>query len=174
MMRFKKGAKMKKTSWAVLFFAMTSFVFGGGDKGGLLSAVAKIQTPVKVCQEAKLYIDYAQNLMWQDQPYTDGEDGGFKQGYSAGKVGTHSDAMRYCRVLNYGGYTDWRLPTADELIQVHAPQHNPFIYHRGADFWSSTPASANKYYVVYTADAMRYERSTSETNYIRCVRCLEK
>ena len=164
---------MKKTS-VVLCFAMISFVFAGGDKSGSLSPVTNMQMPEKACQVSKVYVDHEAKLMWQDQPYTDAEDGGFKQGYSVGKVGTHSHAIQYCRTLNYGGYGDWRVPTADELMQVHAPQHNPFTYHRGADFWTSTPAVANKYYVVFPADAMQYQRTADESNYVRCVRCLDK
>ena len=45
---------------------------------------------------------------------------------------------------------------------------------RGRDFWSSTPASQRKNYVVYPVDAYRYEYKTYTSNYIRCVRCLDE
>jgi hypothetical protein len=55
---------------------------------------------------------------------------------------------------------------------MHDAQDDPFEYIRGSDFWSSTPTTENRYYVVYAADAHPYKRKPDESNYIRCVRCL--
>ena len=161
---------MKKVLLATALSMLTTLLMAGGDKGKTLAPVADI--PSKSCKENKVYIQSDAGLMWQDQAYTDAEDGAYSRGHSVSKAGKHRHAMNYCRSLNYGGYSDWRLPTADELSGVHAPQHNPFVYHRGSDFWTSTPTSENRYYVIYTADAMQYKRKPSESNYIRCVRCL--
>jgi hypothetical protein len=72
------------------------------------------------------------------------------------------------------GYSDWRLPTSDELQHVHRKYGQVFSFFRGTDFWTSTPASKGRYYVVYPADAYVYEQQTARTNYIRCVRCLRE
>lgn len=144
----------------------------GGDKSATLSPVAEMSNAS--CKTNKVYVEADAKLMWQDTTYTDGEDGAYKRGHSVGKAGKHRHAMNYCRALNYAGYNDWRLPTSDELTNVHRPQHNPFAYHRGSDFWSATPTTENRYYVVYTADAMQYARKPSESNYIRCVRCVDE
>ncbi|UPT77620.1 DUF1566 domain-containing protein [Sulfurovum sp. XGS-02] len=162
---------MKKVLISASLAMFTTLLMAGGDTSETLSPVVEVsKTP---CKTNKVYIDADQKLMWQDAVYTDGEDGAFKRGHSVGKAGKHGHAMNYCRALNYAGYNDWRLPTADELTNVHNPQDNPFTYHRGADFWSSTPTTENRYYVVFTADAMQYARNPSESNYIRCVRCLD-
>lgn len=163
---------MKKVLISACLTMFTTLLMAGGDTTTTLSPVATMENAP--CKTNKVYVDSDQKLMWQDAAYTDGEDGAYKRGQSVGKAGKHRHAMDYCRALNYAGYNDWRLPTADELTNVHAPQDNPFAYHRGSDFWTSTPTTENRYYVVYTADAMQYPRKAGESNYIRCVRCLDQ
>jgi hypothetical protein len=110
-------------------------------------------------------------LMWQDQAYTDAETGAYKSNHSVEKAGSWGHATNYCAALEYQGYNDWRLPTADELSHVHHKSGQVFAYYRTDDFWSSTPATENRYYVIYPVDAYRYKRKKKETNFIRCVRC---
>jgi hypothetical protein len=82
-------------------------------------------------------------------------------------------AVRYCENLDYAGYDDWRLPTADELSTIHREPGQLFTYYRDGDFWTATPAEKGKYYVIYPADAYRYKRNQRRSYYIRCVRCLD-
>lgn len=161
---------MKKLLISACVAMFTTLLMAGGDASTTLSPVAKISNTS--CKTNKVFVQADAGLMWQDQAYTDAEDGAYKREHSVAKAGKHRHAMNYCRALNYGGYNDWRLPTSGELTNVHAPQDNPFAYYRGSDFWSSTPTTENRYYVVYTADAMQYARKPSASNYIRCVRCL--
>ena len=163
---------MKKVLILACVSMLTTLLMAGGDKSATLSPVTEMSNAS--CKTNKVYVEADAKLMWQDAAYTDGEDGAYKRGQSVGKAGKHRHAMNYCRALNYAGYNDWRLPTSGELMTVHAPQHNPFTYHRGSDFWSATPTTENRYYVVFTADAMQYARKPSESNYIRCVRCVEE
>jgi hypothetical protein len=165
---------MKKILISAGISMLTTLLMAGGNSGTTLAPVANISSASKTCKENKVYIQKEAGLMWQDQAYTDAEDGAVAREHSIAKAGNQRHAVNYCRSLNYGGYSDWRLPTSDELMDVHKPQDNPFVYHRGSDFWTSTPTSENRYYVVYTADAMQYKRKPSESNYIRCVRCLEE
>lgn len=162
---------MKKILLSACVSMISTLLMAGGNTGTTLSPVANVSS--KSCKENKVYIQQEAGLMWQDQAYTDAEDGAFSRGHSVSKAGKHRHAMNYCRSLNYGGYSDWRLPTADELSSVHHEPENPFVYHRGSDFWTSTPTTESRYYVIYTADAMQYKRKIGESNYIRCVRCLE-
>ncbi len=71
------------------------------------------------------------------------------------------------------GFADWRLPTSDELQAIHRVPGQRFAYFRDGDFWTSTLASSGKNYVVFPADAYRYERLVGQSNYIRCVRCYD-
>lgn len=143
----------------------------GGNVRSSLPPVAGISNVS--CKANKVYVENDAKLMWQDQAYTDAEDGAYKREYSVAKAGKFSHAMNYCRALNYAGYNDWRLPTSDELTHIHDKQYEAFTYYRDSDFWSSTPTTENRYYVVFPADAYPYARKPNESNYIRCVRCLD-
>ena len=161
---------MRKIITTLWIFLSTVWLLAGGDVNPNLSEVAGI--PNKVCKEKKIYIEKDVHLMWQDQAYVDAEDGAYKRNHSVAKAGTWGHAMNYCRKLNYAGYTDWRLPTSDELVHVHRKKGQVFSYYRSTDFWTSTPSTDSRYYTVYPADAYQYKRYKKETNYIRCVRCM--
>lgn len=161
---------MKKILISACLTILASSLMAGGNVSPNLPAVANISDAS--CKNDKVYVEGDTKLMWQDQEYTDAEDGAYKREYSVAKAGKFKHAINYCRSLNYAGYNDWRLPTSAELTHIHYKQYNPFVYHRGSDFWSSTPADSTRYYVVFTADAYPYKRSPNESNYIRCVRCI--
>lgn len=143
-------------------------IIAGGNVAPTLPKVAKISKP---CNHDTTFVDTKTDLMWQDAHYTPKEDGAFKNNRSFGKAGTLAHAVNYCRRLNYAGYSDWRLPTKDELMEVHRISGEVFVNHRDSDFWSITPAFGRKNYVVYPVDAYPYERTRRQSNYIRCVRC---
>ena len=146
-------------------------VFAGGDLQTATPAVAQIAQP---CSHEGVYVDRETDLMWQDAAYTDAEDGAVASNRTAGKAGSQPYAVRYCQRLDYAGYNDWRLPTADELMHMHRHPGQSFLHFRDKDFWTSTPTTEGRYYVVYPTDAYKYKRTKRETNYIRCVRCAVK
>jgi len=159
---------MKKTVIGVGFALTATLLFAGGNLAPATPEVAKISAP---CKAEGVYVDRDTDLMWQDAPYTDAEDGAYAKNRSVNKAGTWNHAVNYCRRLNYAGYRDWRLPTADELMEIHHHPGQYFSYFRDKDFWSSTPTTEGQYYVVYPADAYKYKRNRSQSNFIRCVRC---
>jgi len=154
----------------LMAFVTIVAVMGGGNAVSTLPKVVKISA--NTCHKDKTFVDKNTNLMWQDQHFTDVEDAAFKNNRSVAKAGNHKHAVKYCRTLNYAGYSDWRLPTKDELMAVHRLEGQVFTNFRDGDFWTSTQAMGSKYYVVYPADAYPYERNQKESNYIRCVRCV--
>jgi len=159
---------MKKTVLTLWVFLSTALLMAGGNVTPSLPAVAEVP---KTCYADKTYVQENAGLMWQDQQYVDAEDGAYASDRSVAKAGKWNHASNYCRRLNYAGYTDWRLPTSDELVAVHRINGQVFKYFRDKDFWTSTPTTEGKYYVVYPADAYLYKRSKKESNFIRCVRC---
>ena len=159
---------MKKTVLTLWVFLSTALLMAGGNVTPSLPAVAEVP---KTCYADKTYVQENAGLMWQDQQYVDAEDGAYASDRSVAKAGKWNHASNYCRRLNYAGYTDWRLPTGDELVAVHRINGQVFKYFRDKDFWTSTPTTEGKYYVVYPADAYIYKRSKKESNFIRCVRC---
>ena len=79
------------------------------------------------------------------------------------------DAVEWADTLVYGGYNDWRLPTADpscgtagncdesemghlyhiEDITSETGHYDPFIYLQGGAYWSGTTYAANTNYAWY-------------------------
>ncbi len=163
---------MKKLLLVSLMVLSSVLLIAGGDVTQKLPNTAKV--PTKACDTDTVYIEKDVSLMWQDARYGDIEDGAYKREHTAKKAGTYNYAKTYCKGLNYNGYGDWRLPTSDELIHVHRKVGQVFANFREGDFWSSTPAELGQYYVVFPSDAYRYKRNPKQSNYIRCVRCLEK
>ncbi len=157
---------MRKTVMTIM--VATSVMWAGGTVKPLFGKARAS----KVCKTPKVYVDRARGLMWQDAPYTSEEERAFHRHRSFGKAGTHAYAVRYCANLDYAGYRDWRLPSADELADRHREPGDQFTYTADGDFWTVTPAERGRFYVIYPADAYRYKRVPSRSNYIRCVRCI--
>jgi len=118
-------------------------------------------------------IKRADKLMWQDEKYLDEEEGAYQNSRSLGKAGNWNHAQMYCRSLDYAGFIDWRLPTLNELMNLHEFKAG-LQYSRVADFWTSTPDQGKNYWSVYTADGYSHSHNKDEFLYIRCVRPYEK
>jgi hypothetical protein len=111
--------------------------------------------------------DLTHNLMWVDGGET------VKKSWS--------EAISYCKNLNYGGYSDWRLPTIEELYSITDQRKSsaPFVNSEFNNiksgfsdwYWSSTEYNGNKSYSwklnFYNGYDNYYNRSNSS-----CVRCL--
>ena len=92
---------MKKSILSVWLVLFTAFLVAGGD----LSPVEPVEQK-NVCHKDLTYIEEDVDLMWQDQLYTDAEDGAYARTHNSGKAGTWSHAKNYCRSLYYAGYSD--------------------------------------------------------------------
>jgi len=121
-----------------------------------------------------IVLDAIYGLMWQDTAEI------FK--------GSYKDAVSYCENLNYGGYSDWRLPSASELLSItdygrYKPAINKAFKHVGKDgsdkygsYWSSTGASfdAGGVWVVQFGSGFdNWVKINSADNFARCVRNLK-
>lgn len=122
------------------FLAVVGFgvalAYAGGDLK-IYDVVLPIENCQSGCPDNSYYVDSKTNLMWEDTGFSDASDGAYKKDRSACKAGDLSHAKNYCATLNYAGYTDWRLPTSDELMEI-SKQSKVFKNNRGADFWTST------------------------------------
>ena len=111
--------------------------------------------------------DTSTNRMWQD----DTDVGSIKKNWS--------DAKTYCTKLTLGGYTDWYLPSIEELVSItDKERYNPSIsplfqnINTAYYYWSATT------YVDYTDNAwtVRFDNGSDFNNfktdgkYIRCAR----
>ena len=96
------------------------------------------------------------NMNWYDAIFdstapagnvpADGDDAGLLDDY-ANSPGANPDNSynNYCADLNEGGYTDWRVPTHQELIDVYKFGVGSNLYFDVPDFyvWSSTTNGGN-------------------------------
>ena len=161
---------MKKIVAVTLFMAIGTIVIAGGD----IRPSGSYDNARKSCIDDYVYADYKTNLMWQDASYGDAEDGAYKHNRSAGKAGRWKYAKNYCSTLAYGGYDDWRLPTVGELQDLNDGRTFKFKHTIDVDFWTSTPSRGDTYLSVYAIiTGQPYEHKSSDTQYIRCVRCLK-
>jgi len=111
------------------------------------------------------------DLMWQDESYTDKESMAKGDKHSYGKVGKWKYAKKYCENLSFNGYTNWRLPTKKELLEAHK-KTNLFENVLDYDYWTSTPASSTKAWAIYPIAEAEYKHYMSDTHYFRCVRSI--
>jgi hypothetical protein len=109
--------------------------------------------------------DLTHNLMWVDGSETVGK--------------SWSEAISYCKNLNYGGYSDWRLPTIEELYSItdQRKSSNPFANSefrniKSYAYWSST--EDNKYtsysWSLHFGNGYGYYNVQSSSYYVRCLR----
>jgi hypothetical protein len=93
---------------------------------------AQIQTPTKVALVS--WTDPVTGLTWTKQD--NGSDVNWNQ------------AIAYCANLRLGGYTDWRLPTIDELQDIYDANANVDGYHvkgnlKLSEYWQWSSSSGN-------------------------------
>ncbi|MFZ4061301.1 MAG: DUF1566 domain-containing protein [Bacteroidia bacterium] len=86
------------------------------------------------------------------------------------------NALRYCYTLNEGGFTDWHLPSLDELFKVCSTGGNTVPNNNSSNLiWAANMTQVNGYNYNYAmhfrlSDGYFYYSPTSNTNNVRCVR----
>ena len=79
------------------------------------------------------------------------------------------DAMLYCSLLVIDGKDDWRLPTLDELYDIHKSDNDFFV---DVHYWSSIPKFSDKAWLlnITTGKPGVYEKSGNI--FVRAVRTI--
>jgi len=114
----------------------------------------------------EIVTDTQLGLMWQD----DSEAKSTKKSWK--------NAKSYCKNLSLGGYSDWRLPSYEELLTiVDYDRYDPVIMPSfqnvtSSNYWSSSEdVSDAKYaWVVYFGYGDTYYGTKSNEYSVRCVR----
>jgi hypothetical protein len=115
-----------------------------------------------------------------DGTVTDIKRGIMWQKSDNGKEVTFEEAREYCRTLRLGGYTDWRLPKADErdtsvVIQLLMLKHSRDVYAFYDLYWTSNPAILIpfNYRPAYGREVSRvYYAREGTKGFVRAVRSL--
>jgi hypothetical protein len=91
-----------------------------------------------------------------------------------------TEALAYCAAQRLGGYTDWRLPSALELVSIvdtgtYNPSINSTVFPGTPSvgfYWSSTPYAGNpgNAWGVYFNNGYSASNDTSTAYSVRCVR----
>lgn len=123
--------------------------------------------------EKRLKLTYVKtdNLMWQDEMYTDEEIKASADGYSAGKVQDWQGAQAYCSKLKIKGYTNWRLPTKSEIKTLYRNKIQ-LVNSVPERYWSATipPMNSTDAWSVRFDDGNTNYYSKANFYYVRCVR----
>jgi len=132
----------------------------------------------------EVVLDVTTNLMWQDDAAV-ADVANKKQwvtsaNFNAGNYSNTSGdtATTYCTNLSLGGYTDWRLPSKDELSGiVKSTVNNPsisgvFQHTASNDYWSSTTCAgySDLAWGVYFSNGYQDYYSKTSSYDVRCVR----
>ena len=114
---------------------------------------------VVICDESKLG-----KLMWQDDERV--------------FIGDWKQAKERCERLNFAAYSDWRLPSIDELISItdktkFSPAINSaFKYVKSDFYWSSTKFAdgSSRAWFVHFKNGYADWSGISDRLFARCVR----
>jgi len=130
----------------------------------------------------EIVTDNVTGLMWQDnaeaasvtKPWVTQEN------YDAGNYSDTSGdtATTYCNDLTLGGYSDWRLPSYDELESIvdygrYSPAIDPVFVNTTSDgYWSATTFAnyTSNAWLVHFYDGNDGWDDKSNSLYVRCVR----
>jgi hypothetical protein len=112
--------------------------YQAGDNGSYQRGVAWPNPRFTIQADTNCVLDNLTGLIWA-------------RNANLGGAMTWSGAITYCEALNYGGQTDWRLPSILELqslvdygqINPSLPTGYPFIGVQNYDYWSGTSLANN-------------------------------
>lgn len=127
---------------------------------------------------------YAHNYSWYNpDSKTNGSDAGKNNGAGAQNAGTCQgsacDTYAYIQALNkanYCGYSDWRMPTVDELVSLldysnlHHTINSVFVYTQSHPYSSSTSYGASRMWTVNFRGGLQVPYGKKGGDYVRAVR----
>lgn len=138
-------------------------------------AQEKIRAKIAKEMKKNVYLDKAQKLMWQDNSaVTEVKKTWISaENYEAKEYSNTSGdtAATYCKKLTLVGYSDWRLPTKEELKNLYTQKES--LKNVSANwYWSSSSSTSalERAWGIYFNNGDGYSDLKNTSNYVRCVR----
>jgi len=166
--------------WRVTLFGM--LMVGLGFPGGLLAAIcqnslASSQPTTSFMVAEETVTDRRTQLMWTKCPVgLSGSD--CSQG--SAQAMDWENAERYAHTTDIAGFTDWRLPTSEELQGLvercrNMPSINVEVFPNtpAEKFWTSSPLpgyASYAWYIHFRGGKLDYDIRSSRGTYTRLVR----
>ena len=145
---------------------MTASLLSGLNAEEIRISKTRIMTDYVRDDAREVVIDTKNNLMWQD----DASVGTLEKDWASAKA--------YCQVLDFAGYSDWRLASIKELESIAEPENHPKAIVNGFKnvapnhYWSSSVSqsvSEDAWNVYFKYGSSRYNGKASAYR-VRCVR----
>ncbi|MEA3522102.1 MAG: C1 family peptidase [Campylobacterota bacterium] len=154
------------------------FSVDANDASPRSGAIAIAKRTFTVNQDGEIattFYDQDTKLMWQDEAYTQEEFDAYIGNTEAGKILYWDSAITYCNSLQLEGYTDWHLPTLNELSGIVDKSNQPTIktgFQNVIDkeYWTSLSVDDENAIYIYFSDGNIYYWEKSWSSFVRCVR----
>ncbi|EJF06022.1 hypothetical protein ThvES_00019100 [Thiovulum sp. ES] len=122
------------------------------------------ETPKNVNAELdSVWIDPETNLMWQNEPFTKADKKHYDDNTEGGRALKWENAKNYCSNLELAGYSDWKLPSRDELKTLLTKKKNGWLYIKKPMLKNTEILRGGKYnnFTAWTSTIMKTYSSTS-------------
>lgn len=136
----------------------------------VLITLVCLNADTKRDSKKQIVYDFTNKLLWQDT----------KDNIMV--MLSQPDALKYCEDLTFAGYSDWRIPHADEYKTIvdknNQPNHinKAFKYAINKGYWAKTVHWRTMWtyadYMHFLSGTVYYDTKT-KLKYIRCVRDLK-
>ena len=153
----------------------TTQIFIDEAKKAEEDAQEKIRAKIAKEMKRSVFLDKAQKLMWQDNSAVTEVKKRWvsAENYEAKEYNNTSGdtAATYCKKLTLVGYSDWRLPTKEELKNLYKQKES--LKNVSANwYWSSSSSTSalERAWGIYFNNGDGYGDLKSASNYVRCVR----
>ena len=85
-----------------------------------------------------------------------------------------TDAKKMCEDYRGGGFSDWRMPTLEELSLICENLRKPGKIGGKTNYWSSTPSYDTNYKVIHFGSKLDLSEESSDVYSVRAIRVYKK
>jgi hypothetical protein len=162
---------MKKIK--MVLFVLISVVSFWLIQGSNAFAEGNSQSPQKKKTIKEIGRDGDRFIAYEDGTVLDTTTGLMWASKDNGEGIVWEDAKKYCETYKGGGYTDWRMPTQEELSAIyekkkrnkHGAHVNPFIEITAMSVWASEFKDSKAACMIFSYEAKYWTRPSNKGRY---------